>query len=184
MKRRKGLMLVFMTGITLMMGICFSGCNQVDVSKIVEKDAPDMIELAGWGDSSMLSGIWYNQFTVNQQNGDIFICNDDSGGLHYGTTQLSCLSQIILHSGETGYWSYDYRDGHTPSKTFIEIVVKGSSGDSLNKYIGYAVIKVINNEDYNYSATVLKSVTFPMVNGEYQEISKEQIDTLISYAKK
>lgn len=167
-----------------LIGIVFSGCNKIDLSKIEEEDASDMIALESWGFTGAYSGIEYNKFTVNGKDGDIFFCYDKSEGLHVGNSNISPSSQVTLNSGETGYWMYDWKDGHTPTETYIDIEWKGQVGNSCNVYVGYAVIKVTNNADYDYSATVIKAAKFPTIDGEAQNITKEQITALFDKARK
>lgn len=169
---------------TLVMGIVLCGCNKVNISKIIEEDASDMITLESWGFTGAYSGIGFNKFTVNGKDGDVFFCYDKSEGLHVGKSNISPSSQVTLNSGETGFWMYDWRDGHTPIETYIDIEWKGQIGNSYNVYIGYAVIKVTNNADYDYSATVIKATTFPTIAGEAQNITKEQITALFEKARK
>lgn len=171
---------------TAIVAMCFSGCNNVDISNIVEEEAPDMIVLENWGDTSSYSGIWFNKFTVQREDGDIFFCYNVSESLHVGNTLFPPYSQIVLHSGETGYWIYQSDDsGHTtPVNTFIDIEIMGEAGNETNAYVGYAVIKVEKSDEYNYSASVIKSATFPLINGEAQKITKEQVSVLFNKARK
>ena len=176
--RAVGLLIAFFTAVC-----CMAACGNVDISKIVEEDAPDMITLDRWGFTGAYSGIWYNQFTVNGKDGDVFFCNDASGKNLHCDKWSGIYSQLTLNSGETGYWAYDRTDGHTPAETYIDIEWKGQVGNSYNVYLGYAVIKVTNNADCDYSAEVIKSATFPTVNGACQDITRDQVAALIQKAK-
>lgn len=174
------LLVILVTGL-------FCGCNKIVPENIVREDAPDMIHLERWGDTGGYSGVSYNKFTVNREENDFFDCFDETERLHTQEEtripQNSLSSRLNLYSGESGYWLYDHSDGKTPAETYIEIYVVGGSKESFNKYVGYAVIKVINVGECNYSATVIKSETFPPIDGKYQDITRDQVKGFINLAK-
>lgn len=66
-------------------------------------------------------------------------------------------------------------------QAFIEIILKVN-----DNIIGYAVVKILKAPDDrdNYAARIFKSALFPKVKGEYQNITKEQVEKLIGKVKK
>ncbi|MBE7088229.1 MAG: hypothetical protein E7370_01710 [Clostridiales bacterium] len=136
---------------------------------IIEQDVDDMIELACWSPAVSSLG---NRITVNNSNKNVVIeCATDKGYLIYGH---EFVKQIETSSGETIYWSEGQDD---IIGDFVEITLRYEE-----TYVGYALVKVYI-ESNMFNATVIKSAIFPMVDGEYQNVTKNQVKNLLEKAE-
>lgn len=98
-------------------------------------------------------------------------------------------SPFSAPNGTTVYWSslsqkgensFDASAGH---RAYIDIVIR--EGEHL---IGYAVVQIRidganDAQPYTYSATLLQSVYYPKVNGDYQGITLEYIASEMEQVK-
>ena len=95
------------------------------------------------------------------------------------------VKNLRILSGEFIYWNaYEVEDDQIlydvkVNNAFIEIVLK--SDDYI---IGYAVIEIHKSPNGGtFVATVLKSVLFPQIDGEYQDVSEEYVKDAIEEIK-
>jgi hypothetical protein len=149
---------------------------------VIEEDTEDMIVLKQWW-TSHGNGIRTTRVMYPKHHA-VFECKPNTGRIqrlhyHYDDDDLKNLS---LKPGEEFRWmdGNNYpRDESYTDHDFIEIVLK------LNPYIiGYAVIDVLErNYDFLWDALVLKSVLFPQVGGEFQNVSEEYVKTAIEKVK-
>ena len=161
-------------GVALIMCLSlFAGCNE----GIKEKSVNNMIELHTW---YFTSGIPNNAIKVKHSDNDVdFICAVDKGRLwSYDTHEFR--KNVAVKTSSTIYWDYfDMDEESEVSEAYLEIVLK--KDDTI---IGYAVIKIERIEkSFDYSAKVLKSVLFPKVSGQYQEVSEEYVKATIEKIK-
>ena len=136
-------------------------------SLIVEQEVNDMVEFKVW---YFTSGVPNNQIIFHCPiEGVLFECirEDAFGWDGQGMHEYSVSAEKSFS------WS-GYAD---VTKTYVDVYVK--LGDN---YVGYAVIE-INIKDYQATPTLLKSVMFPKLWGEYQQVSKEEVKVLIEKAK-
>ena len=141
-------------------------------SLIVEQEVSDMVEFDAW------------DMTVSvPQNGIIFHCSIEG-------VLFECIREDDLGWDRQGMYEYtvpaekrfgwdDYADITTEPnrKAYVDVYVR--LGDN---YVGYAVIE-INVKRYQATPTLLKSVMFSKLWGEYQQVSKEEVKVLIEKAK-
>ncbi len=116
-------------------------------------------------------------FEVSVEGGTLFL---------WESNQISYLeSPFNAENGTTIYWTNLSRtngnnfDRYSESEAYISIIIREEEN-----IIGYAVVQIYTNDmknepAQNYSAKLLKSVSFPMVNGTYQKITSEYIATEI-----
>jgi len=134
--------------------------DQLALPFIKELEADGMIELQAWGE---LFGD--NIIVANLEEEDVvFECKAKKG--------------YIWPVDNTFYWHVQnpfmsHWGGLTYYQDYISVVAK-----TENNILGYGVIEVLLSED-SATATVIKSVKFPMVDGEYQRITQNQVDMLI-----
>ena len=120
---------------------------------------------------------WF--FTSGVPNNAIIVNYPDEKAICECSTDYGCFgfsigdpTVITVKPGEEFYWRIDRPE---TTKAFVSIVIK------IDKHIvGYAVIKIVNKEDYVIShmavPSVVKSVVFPKVNGRFQRITKKQTE--------
>ena len=111
--------------------------------------------------------------------------------MHFGMVLLNAGTQIFppnetFSTRTLGLWDGSYRfrwinlDGYAPA--FMEIVLREEE-----HIVGYAVIKISPIEDLGselgYVSQLLRSVSFPKVDGQYQDISEEYVAEQIRRVK-
>ena len=115
----------------------------------------------------------------------IFNCSTDNGLLSVNTNIVKdAEKKVSVLSGDYVWW-HDFERGedgyfiHIDDDTaFIEIVLKLEEN-----IIGYAVVQPYWTEPFYYFANLLKSVFFPQVDGEYQNVSEEYVTAAIEKIK-
>ena len=115
----------------------------------------------------------------------IFNCTTDNGNFCWAYSILPTedfVKNVCVYSGELIYWwpyTKGYGGGSTVDHDFVEIVLK------LEEHIiGYVVIEIYRKIPLpSYNAHLLKSILFPQVNGEYQNVSEEYIKARIEKIK-
>ena len=166
-------------GVMLVMVFSFVGCG----NGFREKKTKDMIELHTW---YITSGVPNNAIKLSYSDENaVFECIVDEGNFRTGFQYSKNKS---AKHGDTIYWvpwETDL-DGEPTSaitqaeRTFVEIILKVD-----DNIIGYAVIKIERKGDSrSYNAKILKSALIPKVDGEYQNVTKEQIKNAIEKIKK
>jgi len=134
--------------------------DQIALPFIKEIEADGMIELRAWGE---LFG--HNIIVTNfEEENVIFECKAKNGFIFSGDN----IFYWSVQSPGMSHWG-----GLTYYQDYISVVAK-----TENNILGYGVIEVLLSED-SATATVIKSVKFPMVDGEYQHITQSQVDMLI-----
>ena len=122
-------------------------------------------------------------FTVAYDDDDVlFYCKIDNGSLNnrFGLGERVYLKELVVKNGDRFEWLLAMAD----NDNFFEAVFKKD-----NNIVGYAVVLgeisrglVEGGQPYsNYK--YLKSVVFPKVDGEYQNITEEDVKELINQAK-
>lgn len=100
---------------------------------------------------------------------DYCVCTIEKG--HFILADGSTAPKITLRSNETG--NYDWAPWSKGDVNFISITVKEDE-----HIIGYAVIKLTSG------AEIIKSCSFPKVDGEYQAITQKQVDKILKNVRK
>ena len=163
---------LFSIGVAGIMGLClFCGCRH-NFIKLQEEEKSDMIILTNW---FFTSGVPNNMIEVNGESDSIFEISISSGKLWNYTDQT--YQQVSkIKSEESVRWEFE-----RPENTYVDII------EWLNdNVIGYSVIEILFRDDRGeeYQAMVKKSVRFSKSNGEYLNVTKDQVQDLIDQCKK
>lgn len=156
--------------VCLVFALCagFVGCN----TNIQEKEADNMIAFETW---FFTSGVTNNIIQVNGEENATFELTAEQGYLYDGTNGF--VKTVVRGSGEITSW--DGMSQEAVGDTYISVIEKVD-----DKIVGYAVIKLTYNEERNWhDPSVIKSVEFPKVNGEYQSVTAKQVKALIEENK-
>lgn len=169
MKRRAITIIVL---ILIMVSVLFCGCN-----KLVEVDE-EMVELSVW---HFTSGVANNLITVKHSDTNaIFEISVDKGNLW--TTGARYLQTVTVNNGDTVRWhEFDQEWGYQYIElAYADIIVKVD-----DNIVGYAVVKITKVDNtLSYDAEIIKSSTFPKVDGQYQKVTQKQVEAKIKAAKK
>ena len=149
---------------------------------IIEEDA-ELVELKFYGNFSGLVPHWIKM--VHSDENVVFNCTVDNG--QFWTYSSGPLGErkknISVPSGEQIYW--ENIEGLLPppvsksfDNAFVEIVL-----ELEENIIGYAAVEIDKGHGMYSDADLLKSVLFPMINSEYQNVSEEYIKTAIQKVK-
>ena len=172
----------------IMLCASFSACSFVNEFGLRELKETDMIAFDSWGNTLNFSTIEVNKIILSGETGSEFICSTSSCDIqkegkflldtHVGNTS------VTVPSGSTIYWSYRYNaDGGMlyaqNEQIWLEFINQKDS-----HIVGYAVVRVDKVADYCYEPTVVRSAIFPKDDGEYQEITTEQVMQLIKNVEK
>lgn len=111
----------------------------------------------------------------------VLCCRSDnrSDYVEYVLTASKTAGEIVSKKEQSGVFAWfegiDTVDG-TIQTDYIEIIV--TRGELI---VGYAVVKVIIDTQTGdqYDATVLKEVVLPPIDGEYQAVKREQVQSAI-----
>ena len=146
----------------------FSACDNSELERdIQEVEADNMVELSYW---FFTSGVPNNRITLYSSiENAVFECVAYKG--NFGKN----IKEYTASPNETIYWNYNAADFE---EDFVDVALKVE-----DNYVGYAIIKITQQESIIYTASVLKSAIFPKVEGEYQKVSKMQVDEIIESAK-
>ena len=162
-------------GVVLIMMFSFAACAY---KEFVEERTENMIELHTW---FFTSGLLNNAIKVkNSDENAIFACSVDKGCFG-AKNNAQAKKNLIIKSGETVYWSaFDLDTESKIMQAYVEIIV--NVDDNI---IGYAVIEIniIKENSLDYSANIIKSVLFPKIGGQYQNVSREHVKTMIEKIK-
>ena len=115
-------------------------------------------------------------FEVSVDGGELLLWEEDNTITHMSTP-------LYVENGTTIYWSSLSQSTsgsvetmeHSPA--YIDIVILEDT-----TIVGYAVVKIeldhldsTTKDPYTYYATLVKSISFPKVNGGYQNITYEYV---------
>ena len=155
---------------------------------ILEKTDNNMVTFKMWGFTGAISTVYINYTTLKGEEGSEFVCSTSTQdpkqeGLFLLDSRTADTT-VTTASGTTIYWIYWANDEEgmhiSENETiWLEIVNRKDS-----QIIGYAVVKVTRIGESNYEPEVVKAVTFPKVNDEYQTVTEEQVNLLINNAEK
>ncbi len=162
---------VLIVGVILILGlVAMCGCND----KIVEKNE-EIVELNSW---FFTSGIPNNAIKLKHPEENVkFELKADNGVFWIVDTQ-EYLQMATVNNGDTVYWHLADNDKQFEI-TYVDIIAKID-----DNVVGYAVVKIFkDNNSSDYEAELLKSVVFPRVGGEYQQVTQDQVDERIQTAK-
>ena len=139
---------------------------------IVEQEVSDMVEFDAW---YFTSGVSNNQIIFHCPiEGVLFECIREDG---LGWDRQGMYEYTVPAEKRFGWDDYAGITMEPNRKAYVDVYVR--LGDN---YVGYAVIE-INVKDYQATPTLLKSVMFSKLWGEYPQVSKEEVKVLIEKAK-
>jgi hypothetical protein len=140
---------------------------------IVEVEA-DLVELHTW---HFTSGVPHNVILVKHSDENaVFECKAIGGRLWLLGPEYQ--KNLSVKSGDKFRWVDSNESGSRILCDYVEIIIK------LEEHIiGYAVIEINHEAGLNYNAVVLKSVLFPQIDGEYQNVSEEYVEAAIKKIK-
>jgi len=169
-EKKGGIMVkkIMALGVLLIMVFTFAGCSE---KNFIEIETEDMIELHTW---FFTSGVPNNAIVLKHENKNIvFECSVDNGDLKALSTQY--MKNLNANSGDIIYWKPDT----IIEQAFVDIVLK-----SEDYIVGYAVIEILQDtSSVDHTASVLKSVLIPKIDGEYQKVTEKQVETAIEKIK-
>ena len=111
-----------------------------------------------------------NPFTfIGDNEDDYCVCTIEKG--YFELPDGSKAKEITLRSNETG--NYVWAPWSKGDVNFISITVKENE-----HIIGYVVIK------HAHGTEIIKSRSFPKVDGEYQDVTPKQIDKILKNVRK
>lgn len=192
-KKLKSLTFMILMLVSVFSVACGQNPNIVADMGILETDASDMVELLYWilGDYLIDGGYpTQHQIILKSDNENaVFITTVEEGyflageGWRMGSRpeDNNVLRTKTVKPDEMNNYLFsipvrhDYLD-------YIKIVEKEE-----DHIVGYAFIKVtLEYEDYNYRLVpdLIKAARFPKVDGEYQDITQEQMNAIFENFKK
>ena len=175
----------FDTEVTLTATLTLGEAAETKVFTInVTADAPEE------NDAELVDFYKYKQYSseyppwiemIHQDENTVLTCTADKGHFSLYGPYIP-LKNISVHSFVPVQWYFYEIGGNQNSprveQAFIEMVLK-----SEENIIGYAVIEAIWMAGPSHSFTLLKSVLFPQVDGEYQNVSEEYVKAAIEKVK-
>ena len=116
--------------------------------------------------------------TLYQDGNVVYNCTVDLGYFYLGGSDDVPMKNVSVYSGNPFYWKPDGEIEWTwPNlpRPFIEIILKLEE-----TIIGYTVIQINTITTLSFSTIVRKSVIFPQLDGEYQNVSEEYVKAAMS----
>lgn len=142
---------------------------------ILETEAPDLIALEWWANGVSVPN------NIIRPNSDyenaVFIVTAETGYFYENNNDI--VRTISLQAEERTFYRHTLpvRENFLD---FVKIVVKEEE-----HIIGYALIKVtLEMNNYDYVPELIRSAIFPQVDGEYQDITQEQMNAIFENFKK
>jgi hypothetical protein len=149
----------------------FAGCEG---NCYTEEETKDMVDCSLFQYNVAMSSIGAPIILFYFDEKAVFECVASNGefGLQDGTNQ----------AGQKIYEFYWFPGNNTTifEQAFVDVILKIDE-----RIIGYAVIEIYATAPSNmgFKARNLKSALFPKIEGEYQEVSQEQVTTIIEKVK-
>lgn len=168
----------------------FNENNTEDPIEVVQEDKFVMVDddtIFSFLESDGMRSVGnHNPFTITYDDDDVlFYCKIDNGFLTEGIAtpkEVSDTKELVVKNGDKFLWSFTLNK-HPEQNNFLEAIFK--KDDNI---VGCAVVwceiflgtvGYVTLVDYK----CLKSVVFPKVDGEYQNITEEDVNELILEAK-
>lgn len=137
----------------------------------IETSTDGMIELHSW---FITSGVPSNAIILKHTSKTaVFECFVDQGSW---TNRGS--AKVFVKAENTIYW---FHSNYDIEQAFVEIILREDEN-----IIGYAVIGIVKQNTSTgrlYKANILKAAFIPKIDGEYQNITDEQIKVAIENSK-
>ena len=146
-----------------------------DTNSSTEFEAKDLVVLHTW---YFTSGIMNNAIELHYQDKNaVFFCTTKEG---YFPVNFKANKNVTAKSGETIYWvGFVGANNKEIKHDFVDIILK--IDDNI---IGYAVIEIHLASGATHNAELLKSVVFPKIDGEYQNVTEKYVKNEIKKVKK
>jgi len=142
---------------------------------IFEVEADDMVDCSHFEYSFTMSAIGAMLVLFHADENAVFECSVDNGqfGLQSSTNQNGQKVHDL-------FWSPGHYDAPIFEQAFVDIILKLDE-----QIIGYAVVEIYATAPSNmgFKARNLKSAIFPKVDGEYQNITENQVKSIIEKIK-
>jgi hypothetical protein len=106
----------------------------------------------------------------------VFECSVDNG--QFGFARDSPKSLFVMPGG-TVYWQPD--PIVETKDAFIEIILR--INDNITGYAAIGIGPYMGDDPRDYGAAVLRTVLFPQIGGEYQNVSEEYVHTVFEAVK-
>ena len=155
---------------------------------ILEKTDNNMVKFCGWGNMIAISYTRVNGIAMTGEEGSESRCSINSGETKEAGTFLFNhrydVTSATVESGTIIYWCFQYHDEVEVHNSEKEVVWLEFINQKDSHILGYAVVKVNRISQSYYEPEVVKAVTFPKVNDEYQTVTEEQVNLLINNAEK
>lgn len=162
---------ILILGVALIMVFSLASCGNI----YTETEAEDMVDYSLFHYDIARSWTGYPIVLFYEEESAVFECSVDNGefGLQSGTNDI----------GQKVYELYWFPTNDAPifEQAFADIILK--VGD---KIIGYAVIEIYATAPTNmgFKARNIKSAIFPKIEGEYQNITENQVKSIIEKIKR
>lgn len=124
-------------------------------------------------------------FDISISNGRFLLWGPKTKGMNYFGSSFSVGNDTTLYwnNSQTNQSGKGGGESYMGSQAYADIVMR----DGKN-IVGYAVIKIFTDDLDNapaqhYQAIILKSVSFPKVNGHYQNITNKYVASQIQRVK-
>ncbi len=167
-------------------GALLTACSSVNEFGLRESKDSDMVAFEMWGDH-VVSTIEINKITLTGEDGSEFICSTSTGDVYSEGKFLPNTHEdgtsVTVPSGSTIYWDYRVYDEEEMQLVQNDRIWLEFINQKDSHIVGYAVVRVDKIADYNYEPTLVKSVTFPKEDGEYQAVTMEQVAQLMRSAE-
>ena len=158
---------LILAAIVLIGLLAFCGC-----AELIEEDK-SFVELNTW---FFTSGIPNNCIKVIYPDGDAQIEMSASKGVFWVTALQEYAQKAIVSSGDDVFW---HNGDAIIDIDYVDIIVRVD-----NNIVGYAVIKIVKGDNFDYNAEIIKSAIFPKLNNEYQKVTQKQVEKMLQALKK
>lgn len=154
---------------------------------VVEVVAEDMVDCASFYFNEIASFPWRPVVLKYTDENAVFDCTVNKGTFVLLGNSPQYINKLTIEPGGEFFWQpYDRdTDGNIISEnsikqTFVEIILRIDEN-----IVGYAVVEIyqVGEPGVFYKARNLKSVLFPKIEGECQNISESQIKSIIEQIK-
>jgi hypothetical protein len=152
---------------------------------VFEEAEAELVEVNFYHQPGMTYQLQYIMMTYPDEN-VFFNCSADNGLLSVNSRNTIDLAKNASVPSGKYIWWHDLEIGEDGKyfqsldygSAFIEIVLR--VGENI---IGYAVVEPYWVQSDGFHANLLKSVLFPQVDGEYQNVSEEYVNAAIEKIK-
>jgi len=145
--------------------------------EIVEVDTEDMVDYLSfprWPPSNAPGGVVV--LNCSDENA-VFECEVTKGAFALAGNPTQYAQKVLVAPGNSFRWESNGIPSGMVEPAFIDIVLK--IGDN---FIGHAVFEILGSTS-SFTGRLLKSVLFPEIVGEYQNVTEEYVKSAIEKVK-